>query len=49
MGYYNTGVNEYYIGMPSEEEKEKLEREGYTLMSQGETEETKEKYQIWIR
>lgn len=49
MEYCNTGVNEYQFGIPTEEEKEKLEREGYTLMCQDEKEETKEKYQIWIR
>lgn len=53
MERFNTGVNEYAIGLPSETEQEALKAEGYTHMSNGETVpddgSKPEKYQIWIK
>ena len=50
MEYYNTGVTELAIGLPTEEERQKLTNEGYTHMSNGVTvEEHPQSYEIWIR
>ena len=50
MEYSNTGVIELAIGLPTEEERQKLRDEGYTHMSNGVTvEEYPQSYEIWIR
>lgn len=50
MEYINTGVTELAIGLPTEEERQRLRNEGYTHMSNGMTvEEHPQSYEIWIR
>ena len=50
MEYSNTGVTELAIGLPTEEERQRLRDEGYTYMSNGMTvEEHPQSYEIWIR
>lgn len=36
MDYIDTGVSKQAIGIPTDEEREQLIRDGYTLMSRGE-------------
>ena len=48
--YSNTGVIELAIGLPTEEEQQRLRDDGYTHMSNGVTvEENPKSYEIWIR
>ena len=49
MEYSNTGVTELAIGLPTEEERQKLRDDGYTHMSNGVTVEDAQSYEIWIR
>lgn len=50
MEYSNTGVTEFAIGLPTEDERKKLKDEGYTHMSNGKTvEEHPQSYEIWMR
>ena len=49
MEYSNTGVTEFAIGLPTEDERKKLEDEGYTHMSNGKYVDDGQPYEIWIR
>lgn len=50
MEYSNTGVTELAIGLPTEEERQRLRDDGYIHMSNGVTvEEHPQPYEIWIR
>lgn len=49
MEYINTGVSEQAIGIPSEEEREKLKRDGYTLMVSHISNNPDETYEIWLK
>jgi len=50
MEYANTGVSQFAIGNPTDEEREQLVKEGYTFMSRGVTEyEPHEYYEIWLK
>lgn len=50
MEYSNTGVTEFAIGLPTEDERKKLKDDGYTHMSNGITvEEHPQSYEIWMR
>ena len=44
--YSNTGITEFAIGLPTEEERQKLTNEGYILI--GKTTE-EQPYDIWMR
>ena len=48
MEKFDSGVNKYAIGIPSEEERKKLENEGYYLSQKGKTED-KKPYEIWAK
>ena len=49
MEMFNTGVTEFAIGIPTEEERKKLEDDGYTHMSNGKDADDGHPYEIWIR
>ena len=50
MDYIDTGVSKQAIGIPTDEEREQLIREGYTLMSKGRSAyEPYEEYEIWLK
>jgi len=50
MEYSNTGVCEFQIGSPSEDERKKLVEDGYTFMSKNhEIGEPDKEYEIWMR
>lgn len=49
MEYINTGVSEQAIGIPSEEEREKLKRDGYTLMISHISNNPDESYELWLK
>ena len=48
MEYINTGVSEQAIGIPTEEEREKLKEE-YVLMSSHIAKDPNESYEIWLK
>lgn len=47
MEHVETGVTEHYIGIPTDDEREQLKEQGYTLMSNGKNE--YEEYEIWLK
>lgn len=50
MEYHDTGVSKFAIGEPTDEEREKLVEDGYTLMSKGTyAHKPDEKYEIWLK
>lgn len=50
MEMFDTGVTKFAIGMPTDEERKKLEEEKYVLMSRVKNEYFPyENYEIWIK
>ena len=49
MEYINTGVSEQAIGIPTNEEREKLKEDGYTLMSSYISKNEEESFEIWLK
>lgn len=50
MDYIDTGVSKQAIGIPTDREREQLIREGYALMSNGQSAyEPYEEYEIWLK
>ena len=50
MEYINTGVSQFAIGNPTDEEREQLAKEGYTFMSRAvKKHEPHECYEIWLK
>ena len=50
MEYFNTGVAQFAVGMPSEEEREQLKQDGYVFMNKGEmADEPHEPFEIWMK
>ena len=50
MDYIDTGITKPAIGVPSEEERERLIEDGYTFMCKGKTEYFPyTEYEIWIK
>lgn len=49
MEYIDTGVSKQAIGMPTENERKQLIKDGYTLMSKGKKADTREEYEIWLK
>ena len=48
MEMFDSGVNKYAIGIPTDDEKKQLESDGYYLHSNGKTED-KKPYEIWVK
>lgn len=49
MEYINTGVSEQAVGIPTDEEREKLKKDGYTFMSSHVSKNPEESYEIWLK
>ena len=50
MEWIDTGVTKQAIGIPTEDDLKRLQAEGYTQMSRGETKsENPEYYEIWTK
>ena len=50
MEYIDTGVTKQAIGNPTDEERKRLETDGYTFFAKGQKEyEPYEKYEIWVK
>lgn len=52
MEYIDTGVSKQAIGIPTDKEREKLKKDGYTLMSSHiskDPKDPKESYEIWLK
>lgn len=50
MEFFDSGTAKYAIGLPSEDEKKKLESEGYTFMQKGrKAYEPFEEYELYMK
>jgi hypothetical protein len=50
MEYFKIGNTEFAVGMPNEEERERLKQEGYIFMSKGEmADEPHEPFEVWMK
>ena len=49
LEYFDSGVNKYVIGLPTQEQKVALKADGYFMMSRGEYEDGSGKYEIWLK